>query len=186
MDIEEKLKKFERICLEMSDADKQILTKELDEKARNKIEKSVDNFNQKLENKIKKEKIRLEKEYNKKNMDIDIVYKRKALAEYTSEKNELFESCKQRLQEFTNTSEYNKSLSNMFFKAMELLDEKDDITIYVLEQDKDKFDFSSYGEIKFLDASYIGGVKLQNKNMLVDNTILTNLKEKIYGTEESN
>lgn len=74
----------------------------------------------------------------------------------------------------------------MFFKARELLDEKDDITIYVLEQDKDKFDFSSYGEIKFLDASYIGGVKLQNKNMLVDNTILTNLKEKIYGTEESN
>lgn len=70
----------------MSDADKQILTKELDEKARNKIEKSVDNFNQKLENKLKKEKIRLEKEYNKKNMDIDIVYKRKALAEYTSEK----------------------------------------------------------------------------------------------------
>ena len=50
MDIEEKLKKFERICLEMSDVDKQILTKELDEKARNKIEKSVDNFKQKLEN----------------------------------------------------------------------------------------------------------------------------------------
>ena len=142
MDIEEKLKKFERICLEMSDVDKQILTKELDEKARNKIEKSVDNFKQKLENKLKREKIRLEKEYNKKNMDIDIVYKRKALAEYNSEKNELFESCKQTLQEFTNTSEYNKSLSNMFFKARELLDEKDDITIYVLEQDKDKFDFS--------------------------------------------
>ena len=70
MDIEEKLKKFERICLEMSDVDKQILTKELDEKARNKIEKSVDNFKQKLENKLKREKIRLEKEYNKKNMDI--------------------------------------------------------------------------------------------------------------------
>ena len=105
-------------------------------------------------------------------MDIDIVYKRKALAEYNSEKNELFESCKQTLQEFTNTSEYNKSLSNMFFKASELLDEKDEITIYVLEQDKEKYDFSSYGEIKFLDASYIGGVKLQNKNMLVDNLFL--------------
>ncbi len=186
MNIEEKLKKFEKVCLEMSDTDKQNLTKELDEKAKNKIDKSVDNYKQKLENKLRKEETRLEKEYNKKSMDLSISYKRKVLDEYNSEQNELFEICKQKLIEFTNTEEYSKSLTNMFLKAMEMLDEKENLTIYVLEKDMSRFDFASYGEVKALNNSYIGGVKLQNKNMLVDNTILTNLKEKIYGTEESN
>ena len=186
MNIDEKLKKFEKLCLEMSEMDKQNLTKKLDDKAKNKIDKSIENYKQKLENKLKKEEIKLEKEFNKKSMDLSILYKRNVLDEYNSEKNELFEICKQKLMEFTDTEEYKKSLANMFFKAYEMVDEKDNMIIYVLDKDKDKFDFSSYGEIKILDTSYIGGVKLQNKNMLVDNTILTNLKEKIYGTEESN
>ena len=119
-------------------------------------------------------------------MDLTIAYKKKVLAEYNNEKNEIFEICKQKLIEYTNTEEYNKSLENMFIKAMDMLDNKERITIYVLKKDKEKFDFMPYGKIEFLDDSYIGGVKLQNKNMLVDNTILTNLKEKIYRTEESN
>ncbi len=186
MNIDEKLKKFEKLCLEMSEMDKQNLTKKLDDKAKNKIDKSIENYKQKLENKLKKEEIKLEKEFNKKSMDLTIAYKKKVLAEYNNEKNEIFEICKQKLIEYTNTEEYNKSLENMFIKAMDMLDNKERITIYVLKKDKEKFDFMPYGEIEFLDDSYIGGVKLQNKNMLVDNTILTNLKEKIYGTEESN
>ena len=100
MNIDEKLKKFEKVCLEMSDIDKENLTKELDEKARTKIDKSVEKYKQKLECKLKKEEIKLEKEFNKKSMDLSILYKRNVLDEYNSEKKELFEICKQKLMEF--------------------------------------------------------------------------------------
>ena len=86
----------------------------------------------------------------------------------------------------TNTEEYKKVLNNMFLEAMKNLEDKKDLTIYIVKNDKDKIDFSAYGKLEILEDSYIGGVKLQSKNILVDNTILTNLKEKIYGTKKSN
>ena len=56
-----KLKKFKEICLDMSNKDKENLKEQLDKKANKKIEKEIDIFNKKLEIKLDKEKIRLEK-----------------------------------------------------------------------------------------------------------------------------
>lgn len=186
MELGEKLKKFEEACIEMANNDKQNLTKELNEKANNRIEKEVAIFKQKLENKLNKEKIRLEKDYNKKIIDLNFSAKKELLNEYNYEIDELFNCCKQKLIEFTNTEEYKKVLNNMFLEAMKNLEDKKDLTIYIVKNDKDKIDFSAYGKLEILEDSYIGGVKLQSKNILVDNTILTNLKEKIYGTKKSN
>ena len=117
---------------------------------------------------------------------IELIIKKELLNEYNYEIDELFNCCKKKLIEFTNTQEYKKVLNNMFLEAMKNLEDKKDLTIYIVKNDKDKIDFSAYGKLEILEDSYIGGVKLQSKNILVDNTILTNLKEKIYGTKKSN
>ena len=49
-----------------------------------------------------------------------------------------------------------------------------------LEQIEDNYD------LEILPDKYIGGILLKNKNMVIDNTIYTNLKESIYGTEGNN
>ena len=123
---------------------------------------------------------------NKKIIDLNFSAKKELLNEYNYEIDELFNCCKKKLIEFTNTQEYKKVLNNMFLEAMKNLEDKKDLTIYIVKNDKDKIDFSAYGKLEILEDSYIGGVKLQSKNILVDNTILTNLKEKIYGTKKSN
>ena len=186
MEIEKKLKHFEEVCLEMSNTDKNNLKKELDKKAENKIKKELDSYQKKLNNKLEKEKIKLEKDYHKKIVDLELNSKKQILEETHKEENQLFKDCINSLENYIHTPEYIELLNNILKNSINLLDNTDNLTIYLTDNDMKKVNFSEYGTLKTLDNSYIGGLIIENQDMIIDNTFLANLKEKIYGTKENN
>lgn len=181
----EKLKKFENICINMSNKEKEDLKNELDKKALDKINTQVEKFSNKLDSRLDKEKIKIEKEYNKKIVDIEFNSKKQILAEYERENNELYILCTQKLVDYTNTNNYNELLKKIFNISYDALDSKENLKIYLTSKDKNKIDLTCYGDVEELDEKYIGGIILKNDHMIVDNTFLTNLKEKINGIKEN-
>lgn len=181
----EKLKKFENICINMSNKEKEDLKNELDKKALDKINTQVEKFSNKLDSRLDKEKIKIEKEYNKKIVDIEFNSKKQILAEYERENNELYILCTQKLVDYTNTNDYTELLKKIFHISYDALDSKENLKIYLTSKDKNKIDLTSYGDVEELDEKYIGGIILKNDHMIVDNTFLTNLKEKINGIKEN-
>lgn len=186
MSIDEKLKKFQDTCLEISENDKKNLQAELDTKAKSKIEKELSIFEQKLETKFEKEKMQLEKEYNKKIIHIEFNAKKQLLDEEAQEKQQLFKECVRKLEDYTSTEEYIHLLEQILENTMSYLENRSNITICLTNRDAQKIDFKNYGNIEIMEDAYIGGLILKNENMLIDNTFLTNLKEKLYGTKENN
>ena len=181
-----KLKKFKEICLDMSNKDKENLKEQLDKKDNKKIEKEIDIFNKKLEIKLDKEKIRLEKEFNKKIIDLQLESKKELLLEEEKEKNELFHDCIDKLTKYTYTDEYINLLNKIFENSINFIGSKENLTICLTNNDVNRTNFNNYGNIEILDDKYIGGLILKNNHMIIDNTFLTSLKEKIYGTKENN
>lgn len=181
----EKLKKFENICINMSNKEKEDLKNELDKKALDKINNQVEKFSNKLDSRLDKEKIKIEKEYNKKIVDIEFNSKKQILAEYERENNELYILCTQKLVDYTNTNDYTELLKKIFNISYDALDSMENLKIYLTSKDKNKIDLTCYGDVEELDEKYIGGIILKNDHMIVDNTFLTNLKEKINGIKEN-
>ena len=186
LEIENKLKKFQEVCLDMSNKDKQKLEDTLNKKAESKIQKETDLYSKKLNSKLEREKIKLEKDFHKKNIDLQLKAKKQLLSEKERENQKLFHDCINSLKSYVNTNEYTNLLHQILENSLNYLDNTDNLTIYVTNRDVNKIDFSNYGKVKTLEDNYIGGLILENNDMIIDNTFLTSLKEKIYGTKENN
>lgn len=186
LEIESKLKKFQEVCLDMSNKDKQKLEDTLNKKAESKIQKEIDLYSKKLNSKLEREKIKLEKDFHKKNIDLQLKAKKQLLSEKERENQKLFHDCINSLKNYVNTNEYTNLLHQILENSLNYLDTTDNLTIYVTNRDVNKIDFSNYGKVKTLEDNYIGGLILENNDMIIDNTFLTSLKEKIYGTKENN
>ena len=186
LEIENKLKKFQEVCLDMSNKDKQNLEDTLNIKAESKIQKEIDLYSKKLNSKLEREKIKLEKDFHKKNIDLQLKAKKQLLSEKERENQKLFHDCINSLKNYVNTNEYTNLLHKILENSLNYLDNTDNLTIYVTNRDVNKIDFSNYGKVKTLEDNYIGGLILENNDMIIDNTFLTSLKEKIYGTKENN
>ena len=186
LEIENKLKKFQEVCLDMSNKDKQKLEDTLNKKAESKIQKEIDLYSKKLNSKLEREKIKLEKDFHKKNIDLQLKAKKQLLSEKERENQKLFHDCINSLKNYLNTNEYTNLLHQILENSLNYLDNTDNLTIYVTNRDVNKIDFSNYGKVKTLEDNYIGGLILENNDMIIDNTFLTSLKEKIYGTKENN
>lgn len=186
LEIENKLKKFQEVCLDMSNKDKQKLEDTLNKKAESKIQKEIDLYSKKLNSKLEREKIKLEKDFHKKNIDLQLKAKKQLLSEKERENQKLFHDCINSLKSYVNTNEYTNLLHQILENSLNYLDNTDNLTIYVTNRDVNKIDFSNYGKVKTLEDNYIGGLILENNDMIIDNTFLTSLKEKIYGTKENN
>ena len=186
LEIESKLKKFQEVCLDMSNKNKQKLEDTLNKKAESKIQKEIDLYSKKLNSKLEREKIKLEKDFHKKNIDLQLKAKKQLLSEKERENQKLFHDCINSLKNYVNTNEYTNLLHQILENSLNYLDTTDNLTIYVTNRDVNKIDFSNYGKVKTLEDNYIGGLILENNDMIIDNTFLTSLKEKIYGTKENN
>ena len=186
LEIESKLKKFQEVCLDMSNKDKQKLEDTLNKKAESKIQKEIDLYSKKLNSKLEREKIKLEKDFHKKNIDLQLKAKKQLLSEKERENQKLFHDCINSLKNYVNTNEYTNLLHQILENSLNYLDNTDNLTIYVTNRDVNKINFSNYGKVKTLEDNYIGGLILENNDMIIDNTFLTSLKEKIYGTKENN
>ena len=186
LEIESKLKKFQEVCLDMSNKDKQKLEDTLNKKAESKIQKEIDLYSKKLNSKLEREKIKLEKDFHKKNIDLQLKAKKQLLSEKERENQKLFHDCINSLKNYVNTNEYTNLLHQILENSLNYLDNTDNLTIYVTNRDVNKINFSNYGKVKTLEDNYIGGLILENNDMIIDNTFLTSLKEKIYGSKENN
>lgn len=101
-------------------------------------------------------------------------------------KTKFFYGCIDKLTKYTYTNEYINLLNKIFENSINYFENKENLTICLTNNDINRTNFNSYGTIEILDNKYIGGLILKNNHMIIDNTFLTSLKEKIYGTKENN
>lgn len=178
--VNEKLARFQEICNTMSKNEKSNMKKELDKKAKKNIEYEVEIYKKKLNFKLEKEKVKIKKEYNCRLIDLEIQAKKLIIKEKERQKKELYDICKKRLEEYTDTYEYKESLNKIIDNTKKYLGEQESFTLYITKKDYELIEKTRFSEIEILEEKYIGGVMLKKDNIVIDNTFLTNLKETIY------
>ena len=184
--METKLKEFENICKTESENDKMQLEKEFDEKLKTAIEKEISEYKNSLENKFKNEKIELEKEYYTQKVQHEINSKKNIYLEIENEKKELFNILKDKLTNYCQSKDYENNFEKIYKFAKTYLDNENDFTVCVLERDVEKLKKIENCNIEILPNKYIGGILIKSKTKIVDNTIYTNLKARIFATNENN
>ena len=185
--MDDKIKEFEEICNRISLQEKEKLEEELKEKLADTITQDIEEYKNKLEKKYKEECFEMQKQYNNNIINLQIDAKKKILTEKQKMQNELFQSLVCKFKEYCLSDEYKKDFTKMYKYTKTFLENQSGYIIGVVKQDIQNLEqIEDNYDLEILPDKYIGGILLKNKNMVIDNTIYTNLKESIYGTEGNN
>ena len=177
MSIEEnKIKKFQEICEDMARKTNINLEKEINTKISEEISNKLKNYSEKLDIKLKKQEDDLRKDFNKKISELELSCKKEILKEKQREQKIIYNETVNKLKEYANTNEYISLLNNIVEKNLNKNATKN--TISLRKIDKAKLENKYNCEIKELADSYIGGVIIQNDNVIIDCTFLTALQER--------
>ena len=182
MDIEEKLKNFENACRVDARNKKNELETQINSKIQVAIQEQIEEYRQKQQNKKQKLLNKMEKQYNISLWELESEYKQKYSDEKNRIKTSLFEEIKADLIKYTDTEEYIEYLKRNIYKTAEKLRNKENITIYLTQKDKNKIQeqVQNLGyRIQTMEDKYIGGCIAEDGKMHINNTILENLKERI-------
>lgn len=183
IDIDKKIDKMEKNCLEMAKKELSNIKAENDEISEKKILEKVNIYKEELTQKYENELNKLEREFNRNTFDYEMNQKmqvsnlKKAIIQEIEEKIILeFET-------FTNTPEYKYYLLRSIESVLSKIKSKK-CTIFITEKDYDKYykDISMAFNIFVdkIDNDNIGGcvvIDMQNK-ISIDNTLKTNISEK--------
>jgi hypothetical protein len=184
-DNEKKIEKLEKSCYETAKKELKILEKENSDVYSEKINEMVEDYKEYLRKKYNQEINKLSREYNREVFDYEMEEKVKL----NKFKNTLIDNMKTKIEyamhNFINTEEYENYLINNIKISMNKIKNIEDTTIYLTEKDYYKFKekIENNFNIKFdkLENDYIGGsIIINNRERIsVDNTIKTNIEEKI-------
>lgn len=180
MSIEEnKLKKFEEICIEMAKKDKVHLDNEISSKLNYLTSTKIEQYSSKIDSKNKNQKDEIKRDFNKKESELRLEQKRQMIEEKIREQDELYRSVIKKLEEFTYSNEYIDLLKRMVENILSKTNEEDKKTIYIIKKDENKLKNIENVEIlPQLEDKYIGGVIINTGNMIIDNTFFTVLEKK--------
>ncbi len=187
-DIEKKLDNFEKSCYALASEQKNDLEEKFALKVKESIEEELKEYRQKLEKKKKNAFNRMEKEFNSNVWKLENDCKKRLIEKEEELDKQLFESLCEEMKQFTYKDEYLEFLINSITNAMNKIENKNEIIVYITKNDKDRFEselkrFSN--NIEIIDDYYIGGCIIKNNNEIIDNTILMNLKERIHEREKN-
>lgn len=182
------LTKFRARCTDQAKVDKANLEAETENKIKEEVNKELEVYRSKLEKKKINAFEKLEKDYNNCVWELENIGKQKIISFEKECKDKILSELKEKMKEFVGSALYEKFLACNVKSAIDMLLEKENFTICVTHQDKEKYgkmlnEFSK--NIDVLDDSMIGGCIIKSNLEIIDNTILTNLKEKINENENN-
>lgn len=184
IDIDRKIEKIEKNCLETAKKELNILKKENDDFSEDKILEKVNLYKDELSKKYKNELNKIEREFNRNTFDYEMNQKMKI----TTFKNELIEkienNVKSQFENFTNTAEYKyyllRSIENVLSKI-----KKGKCIIFITQRDYEKYykdiSMAFSADVDKMDNENIGGCIVVNREnkISIDNTLKTNISQKI-------
>ena len=186
IDIDRKINKIEKSCLEMARQETKILEEENNAIINEKKAKLVNNYKDELAEKYLKDIENLKKEFNKNVYN----YELQEIKKINELKNSLVIKIKQNTQneieEFVKSVAYKKFLENNIKQTLDRIDKEAECIVYVTENDFSKFGSKLVSKYKNatldkISNSYIGGcIVLDVKNKIsLDNTLKNSINEQI-------
>ena len=184
IDIDKKIDKIEKNCLEMARKELSNIKTENDEISEEKILEKVNIYKEELAQKYENELNKLEREFNRNIFDYEMNQKMQVSNLKKTIIQEKEEKIKLEFGQFTNTSEYKYYLLRNIERVLSKIKSKK-CTIFITEKDYDKY----YKDISMafnnfvdkIDNDNIGGcviIDAQNK-VSIDNTLKNNIAEKV-------
>lgn len=184
IDINKKLEKIEKNCLDISKKELNLIKQENDIFIEQKLSEMVNSYKNELDKKYENELDKLKREYNRNLFDYEMNEKK----QINNLKQNLIDNIKDKIklefQNFVNTAEYKSYLFKNVEKVLRNIEGRGS-TIFITENDYFKFseEISETFNMKVdkIDNENIGGCVLININdkISIDNTIKNNIEEEI-------
>lgn len=193
-EIEHKLKWFEKHCVSLAEKEKIELEKIVEEEVNQTIKQELEKEDKRLESKEHKELEKLKQHFYEQLWDEQIKGKKMIYETEVVLKEQLVQELKEKLKTFTDTPEYKSYMKSSLENVLEQIKGGKTICFSALAKDLEKCKnwFNQQGKIqrsisksKVLEEEKIGGWMIETDTIVIDNTLLTNIKEKVYGTKEN-
>ncbi len=184
IDIDKKIDKIEKNCLEMARKELNNIKTENNQISEEKILEKVNIYKDELAQKYESELNKLEREFNRNIFDYEMNQKMQVRNLKKTIIQEIEQKVKIEFEKFTNSPEYKYYLLRNIETVLSKIKSKK-CTIFITEKDYDKYykDISMAFNIFVdrIDNDNIGGcvvIDVQNK-VSIDNTLKTNIAEKV-------
>ena len=177
----DKIVEIEKRCIKIAEVQKEDLKSKFYDKVNNILEKEIDNYRKELEVKQKSELENLDK----KNNHILWEYKQNAKIQINEIKEELkqdfFNEVLAEIEKFCKSDKYFDYLMLKINEALSVIDVNQKYDIYMTQSDIEKYSdkLNKCRDIKKLENKYLGGVIVKTNFEIIDNTLYTNLIEKV-------
>ena len=190
IDIDRKISKIEKSCLEMARQESKLLEEENNAIINEKKANLVNNYKDELSEKYLKDIDNLKKEFNKNVFNYEI-QERKKLNELKEKLvNKIKQDVENEMLEFVNLSTYKNFLADNIKGTLEMIEASAECMVYVTENDYNRFGnklVSKYKNVKLdkTSNSSIGGCivfDVANK-VVINNTIRNSIDERISKIE---
>ena len=183
-DLEIRLNKIEKSCLEAARKDLKNIKEENDEYVQEKKLEAINDYKDVLANNYKRDLEKMNRDFNKKVFDYEVEV-RKNLNDYKEKLiRNIYYKAKDEMEKFVSSRSYKKYLMNNIEEAIS--NSKDaETTVFLTERDYTKYkkDVEKKYNVKIekIENEKIGGCYIVDKKnkISIDNTILTNIEEEI-------
>lgn len=184
IDIDRKIDKIEKNCLETAKKELNILKKENDDFSEDKILEKVNLYKDELSKKYENELNKIEREFNRGIFDYEMNQKMKITTFKKQLIGKIENNVKSEFEIFINTEEYKYYLLRCIENVLSKM-KKGKCIIFITERDYDKYykdiSMAFNADVDKMDNENIGGCIIINREnkISIDNTIKTNISQKI-------
>ena len=187
MDIDKKIKSIEENCMVLAEIDAENIRKNIEQEKEEKINQFMEEYKAEVDLRLIKEKAKVQKDYNH---DLFLIQKEGQI-KLQRFKEKLIKDLENKVLEniynYKNTEEYKNNLINIINNTLNKIgNDYSKTRIILVEEDYNRF-FEEFKnrfnniEIGKVSNDYIGGCIIFDgiKDLILDNTIKTNLDEKL-------
>lgn len=190
IDIDRKISKIEKSCLEMARQETKLLEEENNAVINEKKSNLVNSYKDELAEKYLKDIENLKKEFNKNVFNYEIQERKKLNELKENLVNKIIQDVENEMLEFVNLATYKNFLADNIKGTLEMIEASEECIVYVTENDYNRFGnklVSKYKNVKLdkTSNSSIGGCivfDVTNK-VVINNTIRNSIDERISKIE---
>lgn len=184
IDLDIKINKIEKNCIELAKKEAKALKEENDLKINEAKDNLLDDYKDVLAKKYVQDLEYLKKEYNKRVFEYEVQERKKINILKDNLKNKIKNSVEDEIKEFVGSRSYKKYLTNNIESLLSKLKKDAKCTVYVTKRDYDKYGsklLSNYKNAKLdkIEDENLGGCKVLDitNKVLIDNTLKNNISE---------
>lgn len=187
MNIEKRLKEIEESCFSMASDESSVLKQEIENEIEEQIKTELENYINRKEWNYNKTIEKLEKNYMKEIFKFQADCKKEILLAKKDVDIDLKKEVTTLIKNYTQTEEYKKFLFSNIAKAINCIDNKENVEIGLVSKDIEKFKNELSEIYKYsifeIDESNIGGCIIKTEFAIIDNSLKNNIEEKMLEKE---